>query len=205
MAALGNGEVALADQPRCALYRPCAICSVPASKTGDERHVIGLVGKLLNASDELSPETIASDTFKAIVTGDPIEGRDVYKSRVEFRSVAQNLFAANQLPSFKGGVDRGLQRLLLLIAFTRSIPMEERIEDIGKRIAAEEPDQLLAAVGDGRAADVSRCRGRPMSPVRLPARARARSPPLRRGSTARGPASAPRPSRPSRPSPCWCA
>jgi phage/plasmid-associated DNA primase len=91
--------------------------------------VIGLMGKLLNASDELSPEAIASDTFKAVVTGDLAEGRDVCKSRVEFCSVAQNLFAANQLPSFKSGVDRGVQRRLLLIPFTRSIPLEERIED----------------------------------------------------------------------------
>lgn len=138
-----NGKSQVLELAR-GLLPGSAICSVPASKMGDERHVIGLVGKLLNASDELSPEAIASDTFKAVVTGDPIEGRDVYKSRVEFRSVAQNLFAANQLPSFKGGVDRGVQRRLLLIPFTRSIPLEERIEDIGKRIAAEEPDLLLA-------------------------------------------------------------
>lgn len=145
-----NGKSQILELAR-GLLPASAICSVPASKMGDERHVIGLVGKLLNASDELSPEAIASDTFKAVVTGDPIEGRDVYKSRVEFRSVAQNLFAANQLPSFKGGVDRGVQRRLLLIPFTRSIPLEERIEDIGKRIAAEEPDLLLAWAVDGAA------------------------------------------------------
>lgn len=145
-----NGKSQVLELAR-GLLPASAICSVPASKMGDERHVVGLVGKLLNASDELSPEAIASDTFKAVVTGDPIEGRDVYKSRVEFRSVAQNLFAANQLPSFKGGVDRGVQRRLLLIPFTRSIPMEERVEDIGKRIAAEEPDLLLAWAVDGAA------------------------------------------------------
>ena len=145
-----NGKSQILDLAR-GLLPASAICCVPAAKMGDERHVIGLVGKLLNASDELSPEAIASDTFKAVVTGDPIEGRDVYKSRVEFRSVAQNLFAANQLPSFKGGVDRGVQRRLLLIPFTRSIPLEERVEDIGKRIAAEEPDLLLAWAVDGAA------------------------------------------------------
>ena len=145
-----NGKSQVLELAR-GLLPVSAICSVPASKMGDERHVIGLVGKLLNASDELSPEAIASDTFKAVVTGDPIEGRDVYKSRVEFRCVAQNLFAANQLPSFKGGVDRGVQRRLLLIPFTRSIPLEERIEDIGKRIAAEEPNLLLAWAVDGAA------------------------------------------------------
>lgn len=143
-----NGKSQVLELAR-GLLPESAICSVPASKMGDERHVIGLVGKLLNASDELSPEAIASDTFKAVVTGDPIEGRDVYKSRVEFRSLAQNLFAANQLPSFKGGVDRGVQRRLLLITFTRSIPLEERIEDIGKRIAAEEADLLLAWAVEG--------------------------------------------------------
>ncbi|MBW7057625.1 toprim domain-containing protein [Paracoccus bogoriensis] len=145
-----NGKSQVLELAR-GLLPASAVCSVPASKMGDERHVIGLVGKLLNASDELSPEAIASDTFKAVVTGDPIEGRDVYKSRVEFRSMAQNLFAANQLPSFKGGVDRGVQRRLLLIPFTRSIPLEERIEDIGKRIAAEEPDLLLAWAVEGAA------------------------------------------------------
>jgi phage/plasmid-associated DNA primase len=145
-----NGKSQILDLAR-GLLPPSAICSVPAAKMGDERHVIGLVGKLLNASDELSSEAIASNIFKSVVTGEPIEGRDVYKSRVEFRSVAQNLFAANQLPSFKGGVDRGVQRRLLLIPFTRTIPLEERIEDIGKRIASEEADLLLAWAVQGAA------------------------------------------------------
>ncbi|MDN5788161.1 DUF5906 domain-containing protein [Pseudorhodobacter sp.] len=130
-----NGKSQILELAR-GLMPTSAICSVPAAKMGDERHVVGLIGKLLNASDELSLEAIASNTFKSVVTGDPIQGRDVYKSRVEFRSVAQNLFAANQLPSFKGGVDRGVHRRLLLTPFGRTIPLEERIEEIGKRIAS---------------------------------------------------------------------
>ncbi|EKE44937.1 putative ATPase [Oceaniovalibus guishaninsula JLT2003] len=42
-----------------------------------------------------------------------------------------------------------MQRRLLLITFTRTIPLEERVEDIGKRIAAEEPDLLLAWAVEG--------------------------------------------------------
>ncbi len=114
----------------------------------DERHIIGLVGKLLNATDELSTDAIASDRFKSVVTGEPVEGRDVYKSRVEFRPIAQ-LFATNNLPPFKGGMDRGVQRRLLVIPFNRTIPLEERIENIGQRIAEEEPDLLLAWAVDG--------------------------------------------------------
>src|SRR5439155_11136313 len=131
------------------LLPPSAVCSVPASRMGDERHIIGLVGRLLNATDELSAAAIASDTFKSVVTGEPIEGRDVYKSRVEFRSTAQNLFATNKLPPFQGGMDRGVQRRLLVIPFNRTMPMEDRIENIGRRIDEEEGDLLLAWAVDG--------------------------------------------------------
>jgi phage/plasmid-associated DNA primase len=119
---------------------------------GDERHIVGLVGKLLNASDELSSAAaIASETFKAVVTGEPVQGRDVYKSRVEFRPVAQHLFATNNLPVFAGGMDRGVQRRLLVVQFNRVIPADERVEAIGRRIAAEEADLLLAWAVDGAA------------------------------------------------------
>lgn len=138
-----NGKSQVLDLAR-GLLPPSAICSVTAGRMGDERHIIGLVGKLLNASDELSSaDAIASETFKAVVTGEPVQGRDVYKSRVEFRPVAQHLFAANNLPGFAGGMDRGVQRRLLVIQFNRVIPTEERIEAIGRRIADEESDLLL--------------------------------------------------------------
>ncbi len=41
-------------------------------------------------------------------------------------------------------MDRGVQRRLLVITFNRVIPIEERIEATGRRIASEEADQLLA-------------------------------------------------------------
>ena len=63
-----------------------AVCSVPASKMGDERHVIGLVGKLLNAPDELAAtDALASEVFKQIITGEPLTVRDLYKSAFDFR------------------------------------------------------------------------------------------------------------------------
>lgn len=143
-----NGKSQIIELARNLLPKS-AVCSVPAAKMADERHIIALAGKLLNASDELSPEAIASDTFESVVTGEPIHGRDLYKSRFEFRSTAQNLFATNHLPSFKGGVDRGVQRRLVVVPFGRTIPLDERIEDIGKRIALEEADLLLAWAIEG--------------------------------------------------------
>jgi P4 family phage/plasmid primase-like protien len=145
-----NGKSQILDLAR-GLLPVSAVCSVPAARMGDERHIIGLVGKLLNATDELSTAAVASDTFKSVVTGEPVQGRDVYKSRLEFHSVAQNLFATNNLPAFKGGIDRGVQRRLLVVPFNRTIPIKERIENIGRRIAGEEADQLLAWAVEGAA------------------------------------------------------
>jgi P4 family phage/plasmid primase-like protien len=144
-----NGKSQILDLAR-GLLPISAISSVPAGRMGDERHVIGLIGKLLNASDELSSSSaISSETFKAVVTGEPIDGRDVYKSRIEFRPVAQHIFATNTLPPFQGGMDRGVQRRLVVIPFNRIIPLEERIEAIGRRIAIEEADLLLEWAVEG--------------------------------------------------------
>jgi phage/plasmid-associated DNA primase len=126
-----------------------AIASVTAAKIGDERFVVSLRSRLLNAADELSSSAaIASDMFKSVVTGEPVSGHDVYRSAITFRPVAQHVFATNTLPTFAGGMDRGVQRRLLVITFNRVIPMGERVEHIGIRVGEEEPDLLLAwAVG----------------------------------------------------------
>src|SRR5271165_1299945 len=138
-----NGKSQILDLFR-GLLPSDAVTSIPAAKMSDERFLVRLVGKHLNASDELSgAEAIASEVFKAIVTGEPVSGRDVYRSVVDFRSVAQNVFAANTLPSFRGGMDRGVQRRLLVLTFNRTIPVGEWVANIGKRVAEEEADILL--------------------------------------------------------------
>jgi phage/plasmid-associated DNA primase len=139
-----NGKSALLDL-LCGMLPPEAVASVPASKFSDNRHVVHLVGKYLNRRDEVSSAAvISSDAAKNIVTGEPITGRDVYKSAVVFRPTALHVFACNTLPSFTGGLDRGVQRRLALLQFNRVIPDEEKIPAIGQRVAAEEPDLLLA-------------------------------------------------------------
>jgi len=119
------------------------------TKFSDETFLVRIAGKLLNASDELKGSAaIASDTFKACVTGETVTARDLYRSAIEFRPTALNVFATNRLPGFEGGFDRGVLRRLLLLTFKRFIPNDERIENIGQRIVEEEADLLLAfAVG----------------------------------------------------------
>jgi phage/plasmid-associated DNA primase len=120
-----NGKSQVLDLLR-GLLPPGAVSSVPPSRFGDDRHIVKLVGKLLNTSDELgTAEAIASDRFKAIVTGEPLTGRDVYRPAIDFRPQAQHVFACNQLPAFHGGMDRGVIRRLMPIVFNRTIPERE--------------------------------------------------------------------------------
>ena len=65
--------------------------------------------------------------FKQIITGEPLTVRDLYKSAFEFRPVAQHVYATNNLPSFKGGMDRGVRRRLMILSFNRVIPVQERV------------------------------------------------------------------------------
>jgi phage/plasmid-associated DNA primase len=139
-----NGKSALLDLLRSMLPTEAHV-ALGASKFGDDRHIVHLVGKLLNAPDELSgAAVISSDVFKKVVTGEPCTGRDVYRSAVEFRPVAQHVFACNVLPLFTGGFDRGVQRRLQVLQFNRVIPEDERVEKFGQLVAREEPDRVIA-------------------------------------------------------------
>ena len=144
-----NGKSQVLDLFR-AMLPEAAIAAVPPNKFSDEKYIIHLRGKLLNTRDELtSAQVIGSDIFKAVVTGEPISGRDVYRSMVPFRSIALHIFATNNLPSFTGGFDRGVRRRLGMLTFNRSIPRQEQIVDLGRRVAAEETDLLLAFAVSG--------------------------------------------------------
>ena len=120
-----------------------AVSAISPASFADERRIVNLAGKAANVADELSAGAIAGEVFKAAITGDPIEARDVFKSSVQFRPQALHCYTTNVLPRFNGGIDRGLRRRLVVLQFNRSIPENEVIEDIGERIRKNELDLLL--------------------------------------------------------------
>jgi putative DNA primase/helicase len=138
-----NGKSQVLDGMRSLLPKE-AVSSISPARFDDRTFTCHLVGKLLNAPDELaSTDALASEIFKQIITGEPLTVRDVYKSAFDFRPLAQHVYATNNLPTFKGGMDRGVWRRLMVLPFNRVIPEAERIEHIGLRIGREEPDLLL--------------------------------------------------------------
>lgn len=142
------GETASNGKSTIARLLPCllpagSVSSIPPAAFGDERRIVNLAGKAANVADELSASAIAGEAFKAAVTGDPLEGRDLYRSAVTFRPRALHCFTTNTLPRFNGGLDRGLQRRLVVLRFNRSIPEDEIVPDIADRIRRDELHLLL--------------------------------------------------------------
>ncbi len=143
-----NGKSEFIQMVR-ALLPAGATSSIPIDRFSHDRHIVHLNSKLFNAVDELSASGVCSERFKAVITGNPVAGRDVFKSRQEFLPVAQHVFATNTMPPFKGGVDRGVLRRLLIVQFNRTIPPHERIEAIGTKIVETEAELLLSWVIGG--------------------------------------------------------
>ena len=122
-----------------------AICSVAPADLGDPQFLASLAGKQVNLSDELSgSKAIASDRFKAVITGDPVQAKVVYREPFTFTPSAVHVFAANVLPSFAGGVDNGLKRRLVVIPFGRSIPEQDRIPDLAEKIVERQGGLLIS-------------------------------------------------------------
>ena len=126
-----------------ALLPPGTVSSLTPAALADERQVVHLAGKAANIADELSGAAVGGEAFKAAVTGDPLTGREVYRSSFTFRPQALHCFTTNKLPSFSGGLDRGLQRRIVVVDFSRSIPVAELIPNIADRIARTELEFLL--------------------------------------------------------------
>ncbi|MBB3308722.1 hypothetical protein FHT78_000451 [Rhizobium sp. BK196] len=137
-----NGKSTIASLFR-ALLPEGAVSSISPAFFNDEKRIINLSGKAANVADELSAAAISGEEFKAAVTGNPIEGRRLYKDVESFIPRALHCFTTNTLPRFNGGIDRGLRRRLVVIQFNRSIPEDEVIPDIAERIAKEELELLL--------------------------------------------------------------
>ena len=132
-----------------ALPNPEAVSSVPPGKFGDEKYAYRLIGKVLNAADELPDRAVKADVFKRMITGEPVPARDVYRSATDFVPTALHVFSTNVLPSFSGGVDGGVIRRLLPIEFAHVVPEGERDPDLPDEILRDEPDILLHFAVEG--------------------------------------------------------
>jgi phage/plasmid-associated DNA primase len=127
-----------------------AQCSISPSQFADKNFLADLAGKLLNTYDELgSTYAVTSEVFKSVITGEPVKVCRKYGHPFDFKPQAQNIFACNLLPAFRGGVDPAVLNRLYILQFDRVIPVAERIENIGTQIVTKEMDLLLGLAIEG--------------------------------------------------------
>ena len=139
-----NGKSQILDLIRY-LMPAEAVTSLPPSDFAKEQFVANLIGKSANLTDELSSsKAIASDKMKQVITGDMMTCKIVYQPPFAFRPQALNIFATNTLPSFQGGVDSGVERRLAVIPFDMTIPKSDRVVGLGRKVAAEHTDLIIA-------------------------------------------------------------
>lgn len=136
-----NGKSTIASLISC-LLPAGSVSAIKPAQFADDARIVNLAGKAANVADEISG-AVAGEVFKAAITGNTIEARDLYRSAMTFVPRAIHVFTTNKLPTFNGGLDRGLQRRLVVLVFNRPIPLDEVIVDIVDRIKRDEMDMLL--------------------------------------------------------------
>ncbi|MDA9318542.1 DUF5906 domain-containing protein [Octadecabacter sp.] len=151
-----NGKSTIQSMMRHLLPKNVTACIAPAD-LGEPQFLATLAGCQVNLSDEISSsKAIATDRFKATVTGDQVQAKAIYKEPFNFKPRALHVFSANHLPSFSGGVDSGITRRLIVVPFNRSIPEAERIPDLALKIIEHEGDILVSLALQGAADVVAR-------------------------------------------------
>ena len=126
--------------------------AIAPSEMGKEQFLAELVGKTANLSNELSStKAIASDKMKAVISGDVVSAKRVYRPVYQFTPQALHLFATNILPSFHDGVDEGIRRRFIAVSFPETISESERIPEIAKRILQTEKSAILDLAVKGAA------------------------------------------------------
>jgi P4 family phage/plasmid primase-like protien len=111
----GQGKSQILEIFRSVLPSPLSISCVPPHRWGEKFAVEQLAGRLANIVDEIpEAEIVAGATFKAVITGEPLDAERKYQPKFNFRSVAGHLFSCNQLPTTADLSEAFFDRVLLL-------------------------------------------------------------------------------------------
>ncbi len=100
------------------------ISSIPPQRWGHEYYAAALAGKMLNVVTEMPErDIINADATKAVISGDPVIGRNPAGRPFSFRPRAGHVFAANRLP---GSIDYsdGFFRRWVILKFNRNFEDE---------------------------------------------------------------------------------
>lgn len=97
------------------LFPADAVCTVSPMSLGSEYQRAALRGKLVNLVSEMPErELLDAAPLKALVGGDIISAREIYRAPVTFLPTAGHVFATNTLPAIRDTSEATHKRLLVL-------------------------------------------------------------------------------------------
>ncbi len=144
-----NGKSKLADLARLIVGDDLAVALTLEGLTMNRFAASTLVGKKLNVCNEDESKYLASDKFKAIVSGEYITAERKYGANFSFRPTAKYIFCTNSQPRFDG-LNYGLKRRVKIIPFYRQIPEAEKDIELHAKLEAELPGIISRAVSGAR-------------------------------------------------------
>jgi len=114
-----NGKSTIAEAITDQLFDKEHISHVAPQNWEQEYNLSAMAGSRINMVSEIpASDIMASDKFKTVISGDPMQARDPYRKPYSFRPIAGHLFSCNELP---GTIDtsHGFWRRFIVVTFNR--------------------------------------------------------------------------------------
>ncbi len=122
-----------------------SVCAIAPQAFGQEYRRAMLAGKLLNIVSELpAADILDSENFKAIIAGDPITARQIFKEPFTFRPIAGHLCSANRLPVSTDDQSHGFWRRMIVLGFNRSFGPSEQNPTLADELIREELSAIVS-------------------------------------------------------------
>ncbi len=121
-----------------------SVCAIAPQAFGQEYRRAMLAGKLLNIVSELpAADILDSENFKAIIAGDPITARQIFKEPFTFRPIAGHLCSANRLP-VSADQSHGFWRRMIVLTFNRTFEACEQIPHLADDLIRDELPAIVS-------------------------------------------------------------
>lgn len=129
------------------LFPKDAVTSVSAQQFGSETHRAMLAQSRLNVVGELPEKRIrqeAAAALKALVSGDEVVAKWLYKDPFRFKPVAGHIVACNSLPEVEDDSD-GFFRRFIIIDFDRVFAATGDNRNIGEQVLEIDRNRVICA------------------------------------------------------------
>jgi putative DNA primase/helicase len=132
----GNGKSVFIDVIS-ALCGKENVCNISLNKLNDEKYLPELFGKMINVSGETpNKKCMNTDLVKAVVAGDWVTGREVYKKPSKFKPYAKHYLGMNTLPDIEDNT-HGMWRRIHVIEFPRKFAEHEMDVELTEKLMGE--------------------------------------------------------------------